>query len=370
MNPRDCDIDPKAFAHMRRQKEVNHAPYDPGCSPEERRQYEEICYTIDGVNAFEKLHPYDRGQTWRNVSSDRYGKKEEGQRIDHFVTSKSLIDRGGPMLVRDVQVFKGLGSSDHWPMLMTYKSKRLSNGDVQKHLLKVGVYSENFAPCLLEVGGNRKEINALSLPVFELEFSKKGERLGGQSCFLDTGCPFSIYNPDKNSSIETDPIFKHFVSEEVSRGREVTLLGVGGGQIKSSRTLKFEFYMGTVRPKSEVLVLSQHEPTLPKLLLGMEALVEDFEGIHIQPIEGKTALRCTFDVNSKVSFEGVGPNKIVWKTKKSLRKIRAHTEEIDLDFKGVAAMIRSRSSIERCCPEIEEDEDFGQEYAITLTRLQ
>jgi len=39
VNPRDCDFDPKAFAHMRRQKEVNHAPYDPGCSPEERRQY-------------------------------------------------------------------------------------------------------------------------------------------------------------------------------------------------------------------------------------------------------------------------------------------------------------------------------------------
>ena len=153
------------------------------------------------------------------------------------------------------------------------------------------------------------------------------------------------------------------MSEEVSQGREVTLLGVGGGQIKSSRTLKFEFYMGSVRPKSEILILSEHEPTLPKLLLGMEALVEDFEGIHIQPTEGKTALRCTFDVNTKVSFGGVGPRKVVWKTKSSLRKIRAHTEEINLDFKSVATMMNSKKYIDRCCPELEEDEDFGQEYA-------
>jgi hypothetical protein len=74
---------------MRRQKEKNNAPYDPGCSPEERRNYKEICEAFEGVNAYERLYPLKIEQTWRNVSSDRYGKKEEGQRIDNFITEKA-----------------------------------------------------------------------------------------------------------------------------------------------------------------------------------------------------------------------------------------------------------------------------------------
>ena len=185
----------------------------------------------------------------------------------------------------------------------------------------MGVYSENYAPVLIESGGRRKEVNALSLPVFTMEFSKNNEKLGVQSCFLDTGCPFSIYNPDKGCTIENDSLFKNYLSEEVFEGREVTLLGVGGGQVKTSKTLMFEFDMGSKKPKTEVLVLPRHEPTLPKLLLGMEALVDDFEGIHIFTGPEKASLICTFDINTSLHFNGFGAPRQYWRAKKSCKRL-------------------------------------------------
>ena len=360
VNPRECDYDRKAFEHMRRHKDDNSSPYDPGCSPEEQQRYRETCSTFDGVNAFEKLYPLDKGQTWRHIGTDRYGKKEEGQRIDHFVTSRSLLEGGGSKIVRDVRVYRGLGSSDHWPMVMNYKRKKLSANDASEQLIKMGVYSKDYAPLLIESGGKRKEVNALSLPVFMLEFSKETKKIGSQSCFLDTGCPFSIYNPDKGCTIENDPLFKNFQTEEVFKGREVTLLGVGGGQVKTSKTLMFEFDMGSKHPRTEVLILPTHEPTLPKLLLGMEALVDDFEGLHIFPGPEKASLVCTFDVNNSIHFSGFGAPKTCWRAKKSCKTLLLDQDLEEHDFESVAAMLLSKQT-DRCCPAIQDDEDQGQE---------
>ena len=360
VNPRECDYDRKAFEHMRRHKDENSSPYDPGCSPEEQQRYREICSTFDGINAFEKLHPFDKGQTWRHIGSDRYGKKEEGQRIDHFVTSRSLLEGGGSKIVRDVRVYRGLGSSDHWPMVMNYKRKKLSANDASDQLIKMGVYSKEYAPVLIESGGKRKEVNALSLPVFMLEFSKEKVKKGSQSCFLDTGCPFSIYNPDKGYTIEDDPLFKIFLTEEVFKGREVTLLGVGGGQVKTSKTLMFEFDMGSKHPRTEVLVLPKHEPTLPKLLLGMEALVDDFEGLHIFPGPEKASLVCTFDVNNSIHFSGFGAPKTCWRAKKSCKTLLLDQDLEEHDFESISAMLLSKQA-DRCCPALQDDEDQGQE---------
>jgi hypothetical protein len=57
VNPHDSDYHPNAFRHMAKQKDLNNAKYDPGCSPEERRAYTLICKEFAGVNTWERLRP-------------------------------------------------------------------------------------------------------------------------------------------------------------------------------------------------------------------------------------------------------------------------------------------------------------------------
>jgi hypothetical protein len=102
-------------------------------------------------------------------------------------------------------------------------------------------------------------------------------------CFLDTGSPFSIYNPSKNETINNDNIFKQFIDKKSENPDSLVMQGVGGGIITPQETLKFCFEFGKMHVETDVVVLTRHEPTLPKLLLGQRVLMTNFRGMHMYP---------------------------------------------------------------------------------------
>ena len=108
---------------MRATKEKYTATYDPGCTPQEINDYNEICKAFDGINVWEKLYPFKKQDTWHNLTYDKYGDKNEGQRIDHYVCSASLFEKDNESQIGDMIVYQGYGSSDHWPILLQFKKK-------------------------------------------------------------------------------------------------------------------------------------------------------------------------------------------------------------------------------------------------------
>ena len=117
--PTDADYNARAFDQVRHRRadaelksggSVDH----PGCSKVERDSYKSVCDSFDGVNVWESLNPGKRGgsahYTW-SAGEDKYASRGIGQRIDHVVCSKSCIDE-----FESIEVFQGLGSSDHWPL--------------------------------------------------------------------------------------------------------------------------------------------------------------------------------------------------------------------------------------------------------------
>ena len=147
--------------------------------------------------------------------------------------------------------------------------------DIIKHLKQQGVYRNEFKPIFVSnlKTNKSKIIDAVGIPIFKLNISNGQKTTAVADCFLDTGSPFSIYNPSKNETINNDKIFKQFFDKKSDNPESLVMQGVGGGIITSQETLKFCFEFGKIHVETEIVVLPRHEPTLPKLLLGQRARV-------------------------------------------------------------------------------------------------
>jgi hypothetical protein len=126
VNPREGDCSPEAAEHWRRhtrsdeaQARVDGPP--PGCRPEEISAYGDTNKVFDGINVWEELYPAKADyHTWAH-QHDRYGLKGYGQRIDHFVVSKSLLSNKVGLRVREMRTHMGPGTSDHWPISLWFE---------------------------------------------------------------------------------------------------------------------------------------------------------------------------------------------------------------------------------------------------------
>ena len=365
--PRDIDAHKNAFRHMREQKETGETTFDPGCSPKEREAYKRFCGVFEGINAFEALHPGEKGQTWRNIGVDRYGSKEEGQRIDHFIVNKTFLARTDSLRAEKVRVGVGLGSSDHWPLVLSFQKEREVD-QIEKAviaLIKDGSYNEAFKPTAVYSVGDKKKkrvVDAIGLPIFGFELSKDRKSIGFQQCFLDTGSPFTIFNPDKGKTIEDDVIFRKFLNQKAENQEVVAMEGVGGGVVRSRETLLFDFKFGALHPQVEVVVLPHHEPTLPKLLLGQNALMGKFHGMLMYPPDRDNLLdlKTAFLINPKIVFKGRGPP--VDNSKEVVRVMDFFKEEERADehesaaFKKVTSKVLLNSAV--CSDLLTDDDEF------------
>jgi ABC-type proline/glycine betaine transport system permease subunit len=137
--------------------------------------------------------------TW-SQQYDPYGSKGYGQRIDHFVVSKGYLEGKRNLRVSAMKVHQGLGSSDHWPITLDF-TKDVNEWRAEREnaigvLRMNNVYQKRYSELSMHESGRVHVVNRTGTPVFELPVSLNGSVIGNQACFLDTGSPFSIYNPD------------------------------------------------------------------------------------------------------------------------------------------------------------------------------
>jgi hypothetical protein len=168
------------------------------------------------------------------------------------------------------------------------------------------VYQKRYSELSVRESGRVHVVNRAGTPVFELPISLNGRLVGNQACFLDTGSPFSIFNPDVGEAPEKDKIFGLFMREPYMKGSGCVLQGVGGAKVEAKVAFEVGFDLGGVEVKTKVLFLQKHEPTLPKLLLGLECLTEDFGGMYLEKGEKLGSLKCSFAKGGVKVFDGLG----------------------------------------------------------------
>ena len=316
VNPRDCDCSQEAAEHWRKhtrsdeRREVKSGPV-PGCRPEEVKAYEETCESYGGVNVWEELYPAKTNfHTWAHPH-DRFGKKGFGQRIDHFVVGKELIDGTHGLQVRDMKVHMGLGTSDHWPITLWLGPKIISK-EAQKSqaillLQKKGVYSEKWKEWSWEkpITGRIYKINKVGSPVIKMHIGSDDSRSEMQQCFVDTGSPITIFNPDPGTKPEDDKIFGKYFRELPATIGSCVLQGVGGAQIEARLSFTVPFLMGGRKVETSVMCLEKHESTLPKLLLGYQSVMHDFGGMNMIP-KKNGGLKISFKKGEPEWFQGEG----------------------------------------------------------------
>jgi hypothetical protein len=233
--PRVLDFHPVAFLQCAKLKEKSTLKDDPGCSVQEVSMYHEMVRKMKGYNVWEKLKPTStRGMTWHSAT-DRAAKiYDTGLRIDHFIVTKEMMRGDHKWQVKDIRVFQGVGSSDHCPLVLRFekrdpekeaRKKELRRSDsVVKHL--VPQVSAGKGPIIYDIAtGRSKEFDAYECPIIDMI-------VGGtiQRVFIDTGSPFTIYNPPTDE-VQRDIIEK--VMRPSNSRSNCHFQGVGGSAIKA-----------------------------------------------------------------------------------------------------------------------------------------
>ena len=125
-NPTDSDWNPKAFEMIAHKIPKGTLP--AGCREEDQRIYRDLLQVIDGVNVADYYTSERKGTCFQN---EWYLDRGYGQRIDHIIAQKELINRGSDLRVtsfKTLQEFGGgpRGSSDHCPIFC-----KIERGDPQ-----------------------------------------------------------------------------------------------------------------------------------------------------------------------------------------------------------------------------------------------
>ncbi len=118
MNPHQEDWSEAAFQRIRHKMPKDALPV--GCREEDQRVYRTLVQKIDGVNVAEHLE--DSRRTC--FPSERCLRKNQGQRIDHLIAERSLLEDSEPVRIGSFEVLQQFGGSkkgspDHCPLWFT-----------------------------------------------------------------------------------------------------------------------------------------------------------------------------------------------------------------------------------------------------------
>jgi hypothetical protein len=98
--------------------------------------YHDLVNDFEAVNVWEHLKPNSKqGMTWHSTQDRKDRIYTRGQRLDHFVVSEGFTDGSNNWQVDDIQVFQGVGSSDHCPLLLQLR-KRNGEREAQTRLAR------------------------------------------------------------------------------------------------------------------------------------------------------------------------------------------------------------------------------------------
>jgi hypothetical protein len=207
-----------------------------------------------------------------------------------------------------MRVYTGLGTSDHWPIAMdlakTTGAKEAELNHAIRTLQQKGVYRESFR-AWQGTDAKTKQVFAINKPgnpVFTLKVGGEGKPV---NCFIDTGSPVSIYNPDIGRAPNDDPELGDFFNCPPLTSQGCVLQGVGGARVEVNKTYKVPFMMDGKLIYTHMLCLDRHEETLPKILLGQRTTMNDFGGICMLPTQAGN-LKICFRKGGAAWFYGEG----------------------------------------------------------------
>ena len=267
VNPRRQDWHEKAFASMARVKEASGCDHHPGYSPAELKGYEQLLRSTNLTNAWEFLYPYsEEGMTW-HPPTDPLGHRGWGQRLDHFLLSPEFLSERWKYSIDSMTNFRGQGSSDHNPVLIKLRRPHDERCSLVTDVTGVEILS-------LDSGKSTIFLPA-KCPRVTMEISGKPAQV-----FIDTGSPFSIYNPPPGPTASD-----HFITSAVSTGSQsnCSFTGATGGRVTAEQNYNMVFKIGPHELQGEFVVLKRHEPNLPLFLMGMDILMGQLRGVAVVP---------------------------------------------------------------------------------------
>ena len=270
VNPRRQDWHEKAFATLYKLREASACEHHPGCSPRELKSYYDLLNTTKLSNAWEELYPYStEGMTWHPPSDPR-GLKCWGQRLDHFLISPSFLNSKGKYNLVSMINMRGEGSSDHNALLLTLQL----SGDIPS-VFSLSAHDDMDILISNLDTHQSKLFKAVECPRVSMEIC--GKRI---QVFLDTGAPFSIYNPPAIRLTGDE-----FLAKALPTGNQTncSFSGATGGRVHAEQNYIMPFKVGDHSLKGCFVVLATHERNLPIFLFGQDILMGPLEGIAVIP---------------------------------------------------------------------------------------
>ena len=277
VNPRAQDFHKNAFTHMAKLKKQSGLKDDPGCSPQEIDAYYNIIAQFAGVNVWEKLRQYDpHGMTWHpKFNSGAIDHFLVGQRLDHFIASEEMLNGICKLQIQGIKTYQGVGSSDHCPLVITLTKQINKHDPNEVDPILRSLVSNPDGPTIVDVStGRQKTFDIYESPVIFIKIADKEE-----PTFIDSGAPFSIFNPPLNNAAE-DRIYDHAQILETSINCRFG--GVGGGRIIAQGNYLLDVTVGQQTRSCRFVFLKTHEPSLPRFLLGMDVITGALEGVRIR----------------------------------------------------------------------------------------
>ena len=175
VNPTVTDWSPRAFDNIR--SKIPKGTQVAGCRQIDQKVYRELIAKIDGINLAD-LYPDEKLGTC--FPSEEYLFSHFGQRIDHIIAQKSLVDDSAKLRVhgfKTLQEFGGSrkGSSDHCPLLC-----RLDRGDCAS-VTAVELEHSNAVPVVDLNDPTTKRILELSKELLPADLKMSKEFEDGES---------------------------------------------------------------------------------------------------------------------------------------------------------------------------------------------
>ena len=272
INPRRQDWHEKAFASLIRIKEASGSIHHPGYSPSELEGYFLLLKVAKLSNAWEHLYPYSsEGMTW-HPPSDPHGLQGWGQRLDHFLLGPEFLTGKWIYQLQSMINFRGEGSSDHNGLLLNLTRPCESPS--------IGILSTDETDntdvliCNLDTKKS-KTFKAAECPRITIEIFGKPTQV-----FIDTGAPFSIYNPPARQTIKD-----FYITSGTPTGSltNCSFTGATGGRVTAEQNYIMSFQVGSHLLQGHFVVLTNNERNLPLFLLGQDLLMGPLEGVAVIP---------------------------------------------------------------------------------------
>ena len=280
--PTEADIHPGAAKELKAKIPADRSW--PGTSPAERESHQAILKAGDLVDAWRSgvAQSDKESYTWYVNRFERCEGK--GIRYDQCLISSELAQKAGrsALILDGIDNLQTAGGclmsttgSDHTPLHLKLRQREAATEEEPQLFF---LYKEK---------DQKYYTNWKIKPNLTVSIATSKDTSIDTIGFLDTGSDFTIGNPDPGFTPEDDPHFKNFVNNPSAFVNDETMhiggLGNSRTQSKLCRLIPISLAGGRYR-NCEVLLLAEHDTSLPKILIGLSTMTNSFKGVTFERI--------------------------------------------------------------------------------------